>query len=96
MGKGNKRNEICFCGSGKKYKNCHAIKEFEKKVELHEMNKDFMNSQAKKKCMAPQILKDECTKKIIKAHTISKSCNLKQISKDGHVMHFKTNIIDIM
>lgn len=93
MGKGNDRNVLCFCGSGIKYKNCHAKREFEKKVELHEMNKDFMASHTRKKCMAPETFKNECTKSIIKAHTISKSSNLKQISKDGHVMHFKTNIM---
>jgi len=31
MGKGNDRNVLCFCGSGIKYKNCHAKREFEKK-----------------------------------------------------------------
>ncbi|WP_141047693.1 SEC-C domain-containing protein [Aliarcobacter cryaerophilus] len=95
MGKGNDRNVLCFCGSGIKYKNCHAKREFQKKVELHEMNKDFMASHTRKKCMAPETFKNECTKSIIKAHTISKSSNLKQISKDGHVMHFKINIMDL-
>lgn len=95
MGKGNKRNKLCFCGSGKKYKNCHAKREYEEKVKLHEMNKDLKISHTKKKCMAPEELKDECAKRIIKAHTVSKSSNLKQISKNGHVMGFNTSIMEL-
>lgn len=93
MGKGSKRNKPCFCGSGKKYKNCHEKREFEEKVKLHEMNKDLTVSHTRKKCMVPETFKSECTKRIIKAHTVSKSSNLKQISKDGHVLGFKANIM---
>lgn len=31
MGKGNKCNELCFCGSVENYKNCHVKREFEEK-----------------------------------------------------------------
>ena len=27
LGEGNKRNKPCFCGSGKKYKNCCLLKD---------------------------------------------------------------------
>lgn len=95
MGKGSKRNEACFCGSGKKYKNCHEKREYEEKIKLHELNKDLTISHTRKKCMVPETLKTECTKKIIKAHTVSKSSNLKQISKDGHVLGFKANVMEL-
>ncbi len=45
--------------------------------------------------MTPIELHKECTKKIIKAHTISKSSNLKTISTNSHVYTFKKSIQEL-
>ncbi|MFW2567816.1 SEC-C metal-binding domain-containing protein [Aliarcobacter butzleri] len=95
MGKGNKRNSLCWCDSGLKFKNCHANRESEEKVKIYDVEKDFKTSHTKRMCMAPEKLHSECNKRIINAHTISKSSNLKQISKDGHVLGFKKNIQEL-
>ena len=93
MGNGTKVNKPCWCGSGIKYKFCHLKKEYEEKVKIHEIEKDLRQGFAKKRCMVPSEFKEECTKKIIKAHTISKSSNLKQISENGHVLGFDKSIL---
>jgi hypothetical protein len=40
-------------------------------------------------------LQQNCSKKIIKAYTISKSANLKQIAQDGHVYNFKRDVLSL-
>jgi len=86
------RNDPCPCGSGRKYKKCHLgitsnnLSESDLK-KLEDKFKNFKN------CMVPEKMKKECKKKIIKAHTISKSRNLKIIAENGHVLTFKTNSI---
>ena len=32
------RNNLCYCGSGKKFKNCHMIEHEEKEAKLHDLN----------------------------------------------------------
>lgn len=87
-----RRNLPCHCESGKKYKNCHLKLENEENMEIYELDNDLRKSYTKKRCMALSVKDDKCSKKIIKAHTISKSANLKVISSDGHVYGFKKNI----
>jgi uncharacterized short protein YbdD (DUF466 family) len=94
LGSGTKRNKKCDCGSGLKYKNCHG-KPNQEPIKLYELEKELKDSYTKKVCMSPKEFHKECTKKIIKAHTISKSSNLKKIAKDGHVYSFKQSIQEL-
>lgn len=82
MGSGNLRNEKCYCGSGKKYKNCHLNKQ----PEWYAIENALKNKMSLKKCLAPIDYKVQCSKKIIRAHTISKSSNLKAIAENGHIL----------
>ncbi|BEK27859.1 SEC-C domain-containing protein [Campylobacter jejuni] len=80
--KGKDRNKLCWCGSGKKFKKCHIDRENQSPIrqsDFIEINKKVKN---KKICMAPEEIKCDCSKKIIKAHTISKNCNLKSIADE--------------
>ena len=52
------------------------------------LHKELNRFNTYKKCSAPSILHDECSKKIVKAHSISKSSSLKEIAVDGHVLTF--------
>lgn len=81
------RNELCWCGSGKKYKKCHLNRENEAKKNIYEIKNNFKTIFNEPACMAPNEIKNECSEKIIKAHTISKSSNLKYIAENGHVWH---------
>ena len=52
-----------------------------------------INTKSRKmeKCYAPKIMKCDCDKKIVNAHTVSKSSNLSLISKNNHVYDFYLN-----
>lgn len=50
---------------------------------IYEKNKNIA-----KQCYCPEPLKGECSRKIINSHTVSKSSNLKPISRNGHVYSF--------
>ncbi len=79
------RNAPCWCGSNKKYKKCHLGREKKEPMKLWEIDKKFRESLDKKYCSCPNDLKSECSEKIIRAHTVSKSSSLKKIALDGHV-----------
>lgn len=87
-----KRNDPCWCNSGKKYKKCHGHPSYKTKPALSEFMKDQSKIYTQDKCYAPDALQHECSKKIIKAHTVSRSANLKPISKNDHVYCFEANL----
>lgn len=68
------RNDRCFCGSGKKYKYCCMVK--------HQLDKQLKNSRIRQ-CVHPN--KNECAKKIKKAHSIQNNKILTQIARDGEI-----------
>lgn len=89
MGSGNLRNEECYCGSGKKYKKCHLNKQ----PEWYAIENALKKKMSLKKCLAPIDDNAQCSKKIIRAHTISKSSNLKAIAENGHILTM-SNVIE--
>jgi hypothetical protein len=85
------RNEPCPCGSGKKFKRCHAGMA---PPELHSARVDARTRHLlpKPKCFAPTSLSHECTKGTINAHTISRSGSLGEIARDSHVYSYKATL----
>ncbi len=61
MGKGTMRNHLCPCGSGKKYKKCHYISEYDtlvkRRAELTEQIKAQILKQVSTKSEAEALLK---------------------------------------
>lgn len=92
MGKHSKRNALCWCGSKKKFKKCHGHPSYDKKIELSEIINDHKEIYSNDLCYAPETLHHECSEKIISAHTISKSLNLKSIAEHEHVYSFKPSL----
>lgn len=80
------RNEKCWCESGKKYKNCHLNIQSLPSVKPHVVTQALSSLNRTKICSVPDSLLHECSNKIIKAHTVSKSSSLKLISHEGHVL----------
>ena len=87
------RNELCSCGSGKKFKKCCLDKEknpLPREENFHQIKKEFLKGdRAAKYCSAPASFKCNCSPKVIKAHTVPKSSSLRAISRDGHVVGWK-------
>jgi hypothetical protein len=82
------RNKLCWCGSNIKYKKCHLNRALQTPVQDSELHRELNRFNTYKKCSVPSIFHDECSKKIVKAHSISKSSSLKEIAVDGHVLTF--------
>lgn len=79
------RNETCPCGSGKKYKKC-CIDKVDDLTFMEPSNfiknfKEIKNQSRIKQCLHPS--QDECSEKIIGAHSIQNNKVLKQISDNG-------------
>lgn len=87
------RNEPCWCESGKKFKKCHLDREKEKPLSRQDL--ELQTKKHTQVCCASSLNDGLCTKKIIQAHTISKSGSLKQIAEGGHVMGVKTSLSEL-
>jgi hypothetical protein len=83
MGEGSLRNRLCWCGSGKKYKRCHAGREEEPTATTQEMLDD-LKSLDQRTCLHPYGRKN-CDGPVIRAHTVAKSGSLASIAEGGHV-----------
>lgn len=83
--------EVCWCGSGKKFSECHLNRDKKRKVsrdvERHEQSKIFDKSEY---CCATYD-QHNCELPIKGAHTIQRSCVLSSLAKDGHVGTFYRN-----
>ncbi|MHB1280857.1 MAG: SEC-C domain-containing protein [Acidithiobacillus sp.] len=88
----NNRNKPCWCGSGIKYKKCHLIREQQAPLTRGDLEAHSKNQKSKKICSVKNLFPEECSGKIINAHTISKSGSLKEISENGHVMGAKPSL----
>lgn len=87
MGKNIYPNDLCPCGSGKKYKKCCMGKQddadFSNPLSFLENYKMVRKESKIKQCLHPN--KQECSEKIIGAHSIQNNKILKKISSDGKV-----------
>lgn len=92
----NNRNLPCWCGSGKKYKKCHLNRENEERIKRSDLEKHNKNLSLKRECCVKNLFGNECTTTIVKAHSISKSGSLKEISVNSHIMGTKPHINTII
>ncbi|ASO31009.1 hypothetical protein CG015_17585 [Vibrio anguillarum] len=92
MGDNKLRNKPCWCGSGKKYKKCHMLREEQEVLSRRELETHSKSTKNKKVCSVSDLFPGECTSKIINAHTISKSGSLLEIAENGHVMGVKPSL----
>lgn len=77
---GNKlgRNELCFCGSGKKYKHCHWLRSGQEPFSPERLVAGLRRAQSYTVCLHPEA-EEECSGKIVKAHSIQKGGPIRQI-----------------
>lgn len=83
-----RRNDTCWCGSGKKYKKCHMDREKAKKIPLSSIFEEQRKAFAKKMCLHPKAADKECKGNIVKAHTVQR-IGLSKIAEKGHVYAFQ-------
>ena len=83
-----KSKEPCWCGSGKRYAQCHRNRQKQQPLPEHEIKAGLRKAFEKRICLHPQRSVLCCSEQIVKSHTVSASANLDAIAEDGHVMHF--------
>jgi len=87
MGVGRHRNQRCWCGSGKKYKVCHFLRESAEPPTPQETLKGIKSSQRLTHCLHPGASPTSCSAKIARSHTVPRS-SLATIARKGHVYTF--------
>ena len=90
------RNKPCWCGSGEKYKKCHRDREAAKPPELWAAAKSarsIMTSSGQ--CLYPDPTGQPCTEKVIAAHTVRRSADLRAIAESGHVYAVSADLEDM-
>lgn len=81
-----KRNDPCWCGSGKKYEQCHLGRENKDRPVVSDSIKAFRDAQRRRLCLHPDSTTAGCDG-IINAHTVQSQL-LRKISRVGHVYGF--------
>src|SRR4051794_22167107 len=101
---GNKRgpNETCWCVSGRKYKHCHMRRDkllqtgylhpVDAREALQHAKNFLQQNNRRPACFCPPAFRSECSDRIVKAHTISRSSALDLISERDRVSTFVTPI----
>lgn len=85
-----RRNEPCWCGSGRKWKTCHRDRESGARVEnpnqaIAKLAKGFRSGSM---CYHPDAPAG-CRGKVIGSHTVQRNGPLRKIARDGHVYGYR-------
>jgi hypothetical protein len=86
-----KHYELCWCGSGRKYKKCHRIRAQEGRLSLgqilDETRRVFWRNRG---CMHPHASSSVCQGPVVDSHTIQRKGPLERItSTNNHVSHLE-------
>ena len=82
------RNELCWCGSGKKFKRCHLDRAREEPIPLPALGNELGRFFKAKECLHPLASRTKCTT-VISAHTIQRAGALAGIiDNTGHCLSF--------
>ena len=89
-------NDICWCGSDKKWKKCHRDREHQQTVPIGKLMSDHHQAQMSGgNCLHPQANAATCSPNIIRAHSVQRKGGLAAIAEDGHVISPKRGVEDI-
>lgn len=80
------RNERCWCRSGRKWKQCHAVREYASSLPPSAFKPTFYQLAAQTELCYHPTAPIGCSKGIIRAHTIQKRTGLNLIAERGHVL----------
>ena len=90
------RNELCWCRSGKKYKNCHYERDHAPHKQPWEIQEEFRKQRSDKRyCMHALADPSVCSGQIVKAHTIPKRAALTAIAEQGRVYGLASDFMSI-
>lgn len=80
---------LCWCMSGKKWKFCHKVREFESGIHEKEYQRLVRKNYNQGYCLHPNAGPGKCTASAINSHTIQMNGGISTISDKQHVYTFK-------
>jgi hypothetical protein len=80
------RNDLCWCGSGKKYKKCHLSRAGQPRPTRGQMEQAVRKHWRRKACLHPNAGPGICGR-IIDAHTVQRSGALREIVDSKNLVH---------
>ncbi|MDT3722919.1 SEC-C metal-binding domain-containing protein [Pseudomonas oryzihabitans] len=86
------RNDLCPCGSKKKYKKCHGGVNSIPAPKPGQVDAQLRGLLPKAECLAPESFQHSCQGRIIDSHTVSRSGSLGEIAENGHVYSYNASI----
>lgn len=89
------RNDMCWCGSGLKFKKCHLGRSQQEPIPLWQADQQIRANYSERCCSVPDNWQGECSGSIIKAHTVPRSTSLKAIARAGHVYGIRPSLLNI-
>jgi SEC-C motif len=83
------RNDLCFCGSGKKYKDCHINRSLDEPYRAYMLAPKIKRllDRDRGDCFHPNASPHICDKVICKAHSIQRSGGLNQIANNNREVY---------
>ena len=79
------RNDRCWCGSEKKFKQCHLDRDKMQPLRADELGSRFRAIYSEEYCLHPDA-PGQCSPTFINAHTVQNHGQLDRISEKGHIM----------
>ena len=86
------RNDLCWCGSGKKFKHCHLDRDKLSPFTIEDLYQKQKKALDIKVCFAENFNFEQCSGGIIKAHSLSKKASIERIARKQHVYGFNWSI----
>ena len=90
------RNSPCWCGSGKKWKKCHLGRASQPPIRLGAQTSRLYREFQKGYCSHPEASSDNCSDKIVRAHTVQRGGGIAAIAENGHVVSAKSAAQDLV
>ena len=90
------RNDLCWCGSGRKWKRCHLDRESRPPPIPGEQTSRLYREFQKGYCSHPDASPDNCSDKIVRAHTVQRRGGIAAIAESGHVISVKSAMQDLV
>ena len=82
------RNDPCWCGSGREYKQCHLKRAAEARLPFPVLSSKIQLATKQRICLHPDASRESCGR-VVSAHTLQRSRVLQAISDDSnHVLTF--------
>lgn len=86
------RNELCPCGSKRKFKVCHGGIRNLPTPEPGQIDSRLRSITQSAVCLSPSSLHCDCQGKVIASHTLSRSGSLREITRDNHIYSYELGI----